>query len=140
MAERITDDHDEIKNWANSFGGFPVVADGEGETNEITNLKIYFPGELVSGRQISWEEFFDEFDDANLAFRYDTKSDPRSDKEFSFEFINRGVLEDADETVLPEENEMAEENMYSSNEPQADYETGDYEESREGEVKKEDLE
>jgi hypothetical protein len=68
---RVTTDHRKIKNWVEARGGRPaVIATGEGD--DPGALRIEFPdytGEELL-REITWEEFFDKFEDERLAFLY----------------------------------------------------------------------
>lgn len=72
MAEsRSTTDHDEIRRWAEERGGRPAKVAGQ----EPIALRIDFPGEEEEEEgeelvQISWDEFFDAFEEKNLVFLY----------------------------------------------------------------------
>jgi hypothetical protein len=67
-----TTDHDEIRQWAEERQGKPACVIGTGEPGEVGLLRIDFPGgdkkdgEIL--QRISWDEWFDKFDDENLAF------------------------------------------------------------------------
>jgi hypothetical protein len=66
----ITRDHDEIRNWVEDRGGLPAaVLDEQGEPGV---LRINYPGYSGDDRleTISWEDWFEQFDDSNLAFVY----------------------------------------------------------------------
>lgn len=75
MAEaKITTDHDEIRKWAEARGGRPAVVratHGKGGTGII---RLEFPNAPNANDdnldEISWEEFFAKFDEANLAMLY----------------------------------------------------------------------
>lgn len=79
---RITTDHDEIREWAEVRGAWPAHVRGTGKRGEIGVLRLDFPEYSGEGRleEISWDVFFQKFDDANLAFLYheDSKSGERS--------------------------------------------------------------
>jgi hypothetical protein len=81
-AARITIDHDEIRDWAEERGAWPAHVVGTGRRGDIGLLRLDFPGYSGEGRleEISWDEFFEKFDDANLAFLYqeETSSGERS--------------------------------------------------------------
>ncbi len=73
-----TTDHDTIRRWAEERRGHPARVKGTGGDGDVGLLRIDFPG--YSGEQrleeISWEEFFEAFDENELAFLYqDRKSD-----------------------------------------------------------------
>lgn len=67
-----TRDHEEIKKWAEERGGTPAVVKGtEDDGTGIGLLRIDFPGyDESSLEEISWDEWFDTFDDKNLEFLY----------------------------------------------------------------------
>jgi hypothetical protein len=71
---KITTDHDEIRNWAEERGGRPATVrstHGKGGTGII---RIEFPDAPNSKHdaleEISWEEFFEKFDESDLALLY----------------------------------------------------------------------
>lgn len=68
-----TIDHDEIRQWAESRGGKPsTVKRTEGKDGEPGIIRLDFPG--YSGgdslEEITWEEFFQKFDESELALVY----------------------------------------------------------------------
>jgi hypothetical protein len=73
MAEaKITTDHDEIRKWAEERGGRPaVVRSTHGQRGGTGIIRIEFPDAPNSKNdaleEISWEEFFEKFDESNLA-------------------------------------------------------------------------
>lgn len=79
---RITIDHDEIRDWVEERGAWPAHVVGTGRRGDIGLIRIDFPGYSGEGRleEISWDEFFEKFDDSNLAFLYqeETSSGERS--------------------------------------------------------------
>jgi len=68
----VTTDHDTIRKWVVKRGGHPATVKSRADDNEAGILRIDFPG--YSGKEtleeISWEEFFQKFDEENFAFRY----------------------------------------------------------------------
>ena len=73
----ITTDHDTIREWAESRGGWPATVGRTARGGQTAGiLRIDFPG--FSGentlKPISWEDWFDKFDDTNLAFLYQEKT------------------------------------------------------------------
>src|SRR5215207_7714560 len=81
-AARITIDHDEIREWAERRGAWPAHVRGSGKHGRIGLLQLDFPCFSGESRleEISWDEFFQKFDDANLAFlcQEETSSGERS--------------------------------------------------------------
>ena len=97
-ASDVTTDHEKIREWAEARKGRPATVKGTASDSKKTNsggkgtssgakkddrggeepgiLRIDFPG--YSGEQtleeISWDEFFQKFEEANLAFLYQEKT------------------------------------------------------------------
>jgi hypothetical protein len=75
---KITTDHDEIRNWAEERGGRPATVrstHGQGHGKGGTGIiRIEFPdapnSKHDSLEEISWEEFFEKFDESDLALVY----------------------------------------------------------------------
>ena len=71
---RTTTDHDEIRQWAEERGGLPSCVQGTGGSEDIGMIRIEFPGKPrardESLEEISWDEFFDKFEDEGLALVY----------------------------------------------------------------------
>jgi hypothetical protein len=68
---RKTTDHDEIRRWVEERGGRPAKVKGtEGGGDDPGILRIDFPGVGEEDRlePISWEDFFEKFDEEKLAF------------------------------------------------------------------------
>ena len=77
MAETTTD-HETIRKWADSKGGKPAAVDRTHAGGDVGIIRIMFPGAPQSEHEnlveISWEEFFREFDERKLALIYDPNS------------------------------------------------------------------
>ena len=70
---KVTTDHDEIRRWAEARGGKPAtVKRTEGAHGEPGVLRIDFPGYSGGGslEEITWEQFFEKFEEAKLALVY----------------------------------------------------------------------
>src|SRR5579884_708891 len=69
---KTTQDHEEIRRWAEERGARPACVKGTGGEGDIGMLRLDFPG--YSGEEtlqhITWEEWFDKFDERNLALLY----------------------------------------------------------------------
>lgn len=67
-----TIDHDEIREWVESHGGHPAMVKSTTRNGRGGILRIDFPG--FSGertlKEVSWDEFFDKFEESQLAFMY----------------------------------------------------------------------
>ena len=71
---KTTQDHDEIKAWAEERGGKPAeVASTEGKGGPGI-IRLEFPGAVHANdsnlKEISWDDFFAKFDESNLALVY----------------------------------------------------------------------
>jgi hypothetical protein len=73
-----TRDHDEIRQWVEDRGGHPSVVKrtSRGKGSEAGVLRIDFPGFSGAGslQEVSWDEWFQVFDDRNLEFLYQEKT------------------------------------------------------------------
>lgn len=70
---RLTTDHDEIRRWVEERDGWPATVEGTAGSDEAAGLlRIDFPGYGGGLRlvRISWEAFFEKFDESELAFLY----------------------------------------------------------------------
>jgi hypothetical protein len=67
-----TTDHDEIRQWAEERGASPACVRRTGGDGDVGMIRLDFPG--YSGAQslehISWDEWFQKFDESNLALVY----------------------------------------------------------------------
>lgn len=65
-------DHDEIREWVESHGGHPAMVKRTARNGKGGILRIDFPG--YSGKdtleEVSWDQFFDKFEESQLAFLY----------------------------------------------------------------------
>ncbi|HSJ56173.1 MAG TPA: hypothetical protein VLC95_03280 [Anaerolineae bacterium] len=90
-----TRDHEKIKQWVKERGGYPATVADTGDEEDPGILRIDFPGygddsDLV---RISWDAFFEKFDDKNLEMLY--QDEMRSGSESRFvKFVSRGDGDD----------------------------------------------
>jgi hypothetical protein len=91
MAEaKTTTNHEEIRKWVDARGGKPATVKATGDAEDAGILRILFQ-ESESGdalEEIPWEEFFQTFDENNLAFLYQEKTKEGGESRF-FKFVNR---------------------------------------------------
>ena len=77
MAE-TTSDHAKIKKWAQKHGGRPAAVDRTHQKGDTGIIRIMFPKSPQSEHEnlveISWDEFFKEFDERKLALIYEPDS------------------------------------------------------------------
>ncbi len=86
---KITIDHDEIKSWTEARQGMPVKVKKTGGKNDPGLLRINFPGGKEENlEEISWVDFFDKFEENDLAFLYQEETAYGQQSRF-FKFINR---------------------------------------------------
>jgi hypothetical protein len=69
---KTTQDHEEIRKWAEARGGKPSHVKRTGSKDDVGILRIDFPGYSGEGtlEPITWEEFFEKFDERKLALVY----------------------------------------------------------------------
>jgi hypothetical protein len=72
----MTTDHDEIRRWAEERGARPSCVRGTGGGGDTGLLRLDFPG--YSGgkslQEIDWDDFFEKFDEQNLALVYQNQT------------------------------------------------------------------
>jgi hypothetical protein len=82
---KVTTNHDEIRRWVEKRGGHPARVKDTERRGSTGLLRIDYPG--YSGgdtlEEISWDEFFEGFDENNLAFLYQEKTKDGSQSRFS---------------------------------------------------------
>jgi hypothetical protein len=85
-----TTDHATIQKWVEDRGGFPATVKGTGDKDEAGILRIDFPD--YSGKEslerISWDEFFQKFDEKHLKFLYQDRMRDGEESRFS-KFVSR---------------------------------------------------
>lgn len=77
MAE-VTTDHGAIRKWAESKGGKPAAVERTHQGGDVGIIRIMFPDAPNSKHdaltEISWDEFFEEFEGRKLALLYEPES------------------------------------------------------------------
>ncbi|MDZ4801220.1 MAG: ferritin-like domain-containing protein [Bryobacteraceae bacterium] len=67
-----TTDHEQIRSWAEERGAHPACVRGTGGGDDVGMIRLDFPG--YSGgdslEEITWDEFFEKFDEQRLALLY----------------------------------------------------------------------
>ena len=75
---KITTDHDEIRKWAEARGGRPATVRSTHSKDNSGIIRLEFPGAPNANddalEEISWDEFFEKFDEADLALVYQEKT------------------------------------------------------------------
>lgn len=86
---KVTADHKTIKKWAAKRGGRPANVEGTETGGQRAGLLRLDFGEKDDGlSEISWEEFFDKFEEAKLAFLHQDKTADGSESRFH-KFVSR---------------------------------------------------
>ncbi len=72
-----TTDHEVIRAWVEERGGRPTTVKGTGTDGKPGVLRIDFPidGMDEGLEPIEWEDFFEKFEEANLAFLHQDTTD-----------------------------------------------------------------
>jgi hypothetical protein len=85
----LTTDHDEIRRWVEEHGGTPATVKGTADGGPGV-LTIDFPGGAGEDRleHISWEDWFNKFEQNNLAFLYQERKADGEDSTF-FRLVDR---------------------------------------------------
>ena len=72
---KITTDHEVIRRWAEERGAKPARVQGTGGNGDIGIIRLEFPGAPGARdeklEEISWDDWFKEFDEKGLAFVYE---------------------------------------------------------------------
>jgi len=80
-----TTDHDEIRSWVEEHGGRPATVRDTGDESEPGVLRIDFPGGAGADQleEISWDAWFEKFDDSGLALLYQEEKASGEDSTFA---------------------------------------------------------
>ena len=84
-SSRPLTDHNEIRRWAEDRGAHPACVRGTGDNNDIGMIRLDFPGYSGEGKleEISWDEWYQKFQENNLTFLYqDRTKDGRESRFF----------------------------------------------------------
>ena len=85
-----TTDHETIREWVEERGGWPAAVEGTARGGSAGVLRIDFPGFSGEGtlRRIDWDQWFQKFDESNLAFLY-VEETAGGDFSRFFKLVNR---------------------------------------------------
>ena len=106
---KVMTNREEIRQWVEARGGYPMLMDTPDGTGSRTLLQLTFgqhalnsdtnegPDRLNAGFQLSgWEDWFAALDENNLAIR--VSDDPAGGNENEFEFVSRDEGASREET------------------------------------------
>lgn len=87
---KTTQDHATIRKWAEARGGKPATVSGTGESGGAGILRLDFDPKDAKLDTITWGEFFEKFDEADLAFLYQDETGDGKKSRFH-KFISAGA-------------------------------------------------
>ncbi len=75
---KTTQDHDEIRQWAEARGGKPAVVSATEGKDETGIIRLMFPNAPNHNddalEEIGWDEWFEKFDESGLELTYQEKT------------------------------------------------------------------
>jgi hypothetical protein len=92
----VTTDHEKIRSWAESRGGHPATVRDTEEGDEAGILRLDFDPPDEGLEKISWDDFFEKFDNSDLAFLFQEKTAGGKTSRFH-KFVDRSRAEDAED-------------------------------------------
>jgi hypothetical protein len=102
-----TTDHDKIRQWAERRGGHPATVKATEKGHQPGILRLDFDPPDDSLEQISWDEFFEKFEDADLAFLFQDKTAAGKESRFH-KFVSRDAVQSDDDSDDEDEDEEEE--------------------------------
>ena len=89
---KTTTDHEQIRKWAEERRAKPSCVKGTGSSEDVGLLRLNFPG--YSGedslQEITWDEFFEKFDEQGLALVYEEETADGKKSNFN-KLVNRST-------------------------------------------------
>jgi hypothetical protein len=92
---KVTTDHETIRNWAEHRGGHPSTVTRTERDDEPGVLRLDFDPQEEALEEITWDDFFEKFDEAGLAFLYQDKTASGKTSRFH-KFIDRANADGGD--------------------------------------------
>jgi hypothetical protein len=93
---QTTTDHDQIRKWAEARGGKPAAVKATHRGGDPGIIRLIFPNAPnandTSLEEISWDDFFEKFDEAKLALLYQDQTSG-GDKSLFYKLIGRETAE-----------------------------------------------
>jgi hypothetical protein len=94
---QVTTDHDTIRQWAEHRGARPATVKRTERGGEAGVLRLDFDKPEAALEEISWDEFFEKFDESDLAFLHQDKTADGKVSRFH-KFVSRDSV-DEDESA-----------------------------------------
>ncbi|HLJ14543.1 MAG TPA: hypothetical protein VKV15_08620 [Bryobacteraceae bacterium] len=97
----VSTDHDEIRRWAEERGAQPACVKGTGKKGDLGMLRLEFPNSRAgksadkSLQQIGWDEWFQKFDEQNLALLHQEETATGKKSNFN-KLVSRETAEAAE--------------------------------------------
>lgn len=91
-----TVDHDTIRSWVEERDGQPAHVEATADGDDVGVLRLQFPDTQRDHDEIepiSWDAFFEKFDDENLAFVYQDETEGDRMSRF-YKFVDRDSVAD----------------------------------------------
>ena len=85
---KVTTDHEKIREWAEERGAIPATVRETEKDDGPGVLRLDFEPRDEDLEPISWDDFFDKFDNEGLAFLYQDRTKAGKVSRFH-KFINR---------------------------------------------------
>jgi hypothetical protein len=91
----VTIDHEFIRRWAEERGAHPATVKSTAKDDDIGIIRLDFPGYSGEGKleEISWDDFFEKFEEKELALIYQEKTADGELSNFN-KLINRNSVEE----------------------------------------------
>lgn len=93
---KATTDHNQIKKWAESRDGKPATVKDTSRGESAGLLRFKFPtvGDDENLEEVSWDQFFDKFDNEDLAMIYQDQTKGGDTSRF-FKFVSKETAREA---------------------------------------------
>ncbi|NGX85294.1 hypothetical protein [Aequorivita sp. KMM 9714] len=89
---KTTDNHTTIKNWVEARDGVPAMTEGIANTSMAGKmLRINFHNNKENLSNISWDVFFEIFDENNFQLLYDDRTIDGKKSNY-YQFVKKGDL------------------------------------------------
>lgn len=93
---KATTDHDQIRDWAEERNGKPATVKSTSRGEAAGLLRFTFPtaSDDDNLEEVSWDEFFRKFDNADLAMIYQDETEGGDTSRF-FKFVSKKTAQEA---------------------------------------------